>query len=53
MAKILPVSKLPKGKKPTFTKKHIPTNVTPAQGGATGVGIGVTAKKFKPGKQKP
>ena len=53
MAKILPVSKLPKGKKPTFVKKYIPANVTPLQGGGSGASTGVTAKRFKPGKQKP
>lgn len=46
-------SSLPKGKKPVFVKKYVPANVTPLQGGGSGSSVGVTAKRFKPGRQKP
>jgi len=45
-------SSLPKGKKPTFVKKHIPTNVTPLVGGGSGPSTGVTATKFVPDGRK-
>jgi len=48
----LKASGLPKGKKPTFVKKTVPANVTPLQGGGSGVSTGVTAKKFVPDGRK-
>ena len=53
MAKILPISKLPKGKKPVYTKKYIPTIVAPTiTNEPAAPSIGQVAKRFKPGRGK-